>query len=169
MQLHGLIFNSELIYNIGELHCKSTSPSGPGSGPGSGAGWFGGRQPTDSSDVAKRLSEVGPIPLSNICPEFEGKEFTTTTWTGHTAKWRVRCDVWVSGHQRADINCYGGSVVQILQQAQENKLYRGLWWNHRGTCNELYPHWSDGYTGYRIEPYYKLRHGLVERVDYDES
>ncbi|KAE8372999.1 hypothetical protein BDV26DRAFT_79354 [Aspergillus bertholletiae] len=124
----------------------------------------GGTASHDGSEVAKRLSDVGPTPQHNICPQFGGQEFTTTTSSGHTARWRVNCNMFVTGHWYVDRTCPPGSIVQILRERQENRDYKGLFWNTVNTCHEVIP--TPGTSGMYLNktPNYP-NHAFIERID----
>ena len=118
----------------------------------------------DGSDVAKRLAEVGPTPQYNICPQFGGREFTTATSSGNTARWRVNCNMFVKGHWYVDRHCPPGSIVQILRERQENREYKGLFWNHVNICHEVIP--TPGTGGmYLIKTPNFPNHAFIERID----
>ncbi|KAE8163376.1 hypothetical protein BDV40DRAFT_311743 [Aspergillus tamarii] len=125
---------------------------------------IGGTAPHDGSDVAKRLAEVGPTPQYNICPQYGGGEFTTTTSSGNTARWRINCNMFVKGHWYVDRHCPPGSIVQILRERQENREYKGLFWNHVNICHEVIP--TPGTSGmYLIKTPNFPNHAFIERID----
>lgn len=125
------------------------------------------QQPTVLSNLAKTLSRKGPVPLSNLCPVWDEKEFTTTTWTGHKALWRIRCKKAVTGHLYKDKICDGGSVYQILRQRQENDDYRGLYFDVNGICQEVIPNGNSGWAGYDVVDS-DMNHVFIERKHDDE-
>ncbi|KAE8367024.1 hypothetical protein BDV27DRAFT_155405 [Aspergillus caelatus] len=124
----------------------------------------GGTASHDGSDVATRLADVGPTPQYNICPQYGGREFTTTTSSGNTARWRVNCNMFVKGHWYVDRHCPPGSIVQILRERQENREYKGLFWNHVNICHEVIP--TPGTSGmYLIKTPNFPNHAFIERID----
>lgn len=146
-----------MLIHAGDFKCKALP------GPGGKKPWSWTDSGVDSSEGADDLSEIGPLPQTNICPRLNGKEFTTTV-SGHTAKWRVHCTTWVAGHRHLDKICDGGSVVQILQQRQLNKNYRGLFWNSAGVCQEVVPKDSGTWEGYALSTV--ANHAFIERLDF---
>jgi hypothetical protein len=120
--------------------------------------------PSDSSHLASVISQTGPIQQNKICPQFDGREFTTTTWSGDSTRWRIHCNTFVQNPLYIDKWCDGGSVVQILRQRQENRQYRGLFWNSVAVCHDVLPHYTTGWEGYNTSP--KDGHAYIERMDF---
>lgn len=117
-------------------------------------------------EVAKGMSELGLKPLDFVCPRFNGKEFTTTTASGHKARWRILCSTFCNGHDYRDIVTYNGATIaNMLKERQENKNYRGLFWNIHGVYHDVVPHPIFGWSQFTKTPH--PLHAYIERLDFN--